>query len=257
MKRDLKTIPTDRIKDPERPVRSDLTPESVDDLVFSIKEVGIVQPLVVCQSDGGFELIAGHRRLLAAEILQLNEVPCIVVEAKDFDKEVLKMHENIGRADISPIDWANHLDYLKQQYQLSNAKLAELAGFSEGWVSEHLEILNYPAEVLEAIRTGNLAFSAARELAKIKDLTKRKVYVSAAVKGGVTPALARRWKMEANREPIKQEGSETPENTEANTSTSAPVEPQCPACGKPIPFEDIVTLQVHSNCQPRPETQTQ
>lgn len=250
MKQSIKTIPTDRIKDPERPLRTNLTPESVDDLIFSIKEVGIIQPLIVCQSDNGYELIAGHRRLLAAEIVHLNEVPCIVVDAKDLDKEVLKMHENIGRQDINPIDWANQLDYLKQQYKLSNAKLAEMIGFSEAWISEHLEILNYPVEVLQAIQKGTLAFSAARELAKIKDPIRRGVYVNAAVRGGVTPAMAVRWKLEANREPMRQEDSQTTEEMEANQSTPQPVEPQCPVCGKPIPFTDIITLQVHTKCQP-------
>lgn len=250
MKQNIKTIPTDRIKDPERPLRTNLTPESVDELVFSIKEVGIIQPLIVAESGDGYELIAGHRRLLAAEISQLTEVPCIVVDARDLDKEILKMHENIGRADINPIDWANHLGYLKQQYHLSNAKLAEMIGFSESWVSEHLEILNYPEEVLIAIQNQTLAFSSARELAKIKDKVKREICVRAAVRGGVSPSMAVRWKLEANREELKQPGEEANPQAQNTQNAPEPTEPQCPVCGKPIPYNEIVALQVHSACQP-------
>ena len=257
MKQIVKMVQLDRIKDPERPLRTNLTPESVDDLVFSIREVGIIQPLILCESGDNYELIAGHRRLMAAEILQLIEVPAIIVDVKDLDKEVMKMHENIGRQDINPIDWAIQLEYLKKQYSLTNAKLSEMTGFSPAWVSEHLEIINYPEEVLIAIREGTLSFSAARELAKIKDKNKREIYVRSAVRGGVTPTLAARWKIEANREPIKQEGelnNPTPQNT---GNVPEPTEPVCALCDQPIPFDDIITLQVHSACQPTPENTPQ
>lgn len=257
MKQFIKLIPLDKIKDPERPLRTNLTPESVDDLVFSIREVGIIQPLTVCESGEGYEVVAGHRRLLAAEVCKMTEVPCIVIDIEGVDKEVLKMHENIGRADINPIDWAIQLDYLKQQYGLSNAKLAEKVGFSEGWVSEHLEIMNYPEEVLIAIRNGTLSFSSARELAKIKDKNKREIYVRAAVRGGVTPRLATQWKLEANREPMKQPETTEEEAAVNNQEVPAPYEPECPVCGLPIPFTNIVTLQVHSDCQPTHEHKPQ
>lgn len=243
-------IPVDKIKDPERPLRSHLTPESVDDLVFSIKEVGIIQPLTVCKSGKSYEVVAGHRRLLAAEICKLTEVPCIVIETSGIDKEVLKMHENIGRADINPIDWANQLEYLKTQYKLSNAKLAEMVGFSESWVSEHLEIINYPEEVLIAIQNGTLSFSSARELAKIKDKNKREVYVHSAVRGGVTPSLARQWKMEANRESMRQEETTEETTNKDDQAEQTTYEPVCPVCGDKIPFDNIVSLQVHSFCAP-------
>lgn len=250
MNQNIQLISTDRIKDPERPLRGNLTPESVDDLVFSIREVGIIQPLIVCKTEHGFEIIAGHRRLLAAEICQLTEVPCIVVDVENLDKELLKMHENIGRADINPIDWANELDYLKSQYKLSSADLARKTGFSEAWVSEHLEILNYPEEVLAAIRNGTLSFSAARELAKIKSPDKRKIYVNAAVKGGVSPAMALRWKLEANRESLPQSENTETNIPQDNAVVSPLIEPICPVCGKAIPFDKIITLQVHNECQP-------
>lgn len=251
MKQSIQNIPLDQIKDPERPMRTNLTPESVDDLVFSIKEVGIIQPLTVCKSGDKFEIIAGHRRFMAAEVLRLNEVPCIVIDTKDLDKEVLKMHENIGRADISPIDWANHLDYLKSQYNLSNAKLAELTGFSASWVNDHLEVLNYPAEVIIAIKNDDLSFSAARELARIKDPIKREVYVKAAVRGGVTPALAARWKVEANRSAVNYTPQPDAPDTENTENSAQTYETICPVCKENVPIEEAKTITIHTKCAPQ------
>lgn len=249
----IEHIPLDKIIDPERPLRSNLTPESVDDLVFSIKEVGIIQPLTVCRSGDLYEIVAGHRRFLAAQVCQLTDVPCILIDTEGIDKEVLKMHENIGRQDINPIDWAVQLDYLKSQYKLTNIKLAEMTGFSESWVSEHLEIMNYPEEILVAIKNGVLAFSSARELAKIKDKNKRDVYVESAIKNGVTPRLANQWKLEANRPaPNYTTETELPNNT-PDSNTLAYDEPVCPVCNESIPLEEIITLQVHIKCRPNNE----
>ena len=95
-----KTIVLDRIKDPAAPLRSDLSHEAVNDLVQSIKQVGIIEPLVVRKKGDDFEVIAGHRRLVAAGIAGLTEVPCIIVKASDEQAEVLKLHENLNRNDI-------------------------------------------------------------------------------------------------------------------------------------------------------------
>jgi ParB family chromosome partitioning protein len=249
----LEIISLDRIKDPERPMRSNLTPESVDELVFSIKEVGIIQPLVVCKTGEDYEVIAGHRRLMAAELAGLIEAPCIVVQSTGLNKELLKMHENIAREDINPIDWANHLNYLKTQFHITNAKMAETLGFSEAWISQHLEILNYPAEVLEAIKNGELAFSSARELAQIKDPVKRSVYVTAGVRSGVTPAQAANWRREANapgyQAPVTTEGliAQTEEN---NIPLALPI---CPVCNTAIEYADLLTLLIHRDCAPKSE----
>jgi ParB family chromosome partitioning protein len=246
-------IPLDRIKDPERPLRTDLRPESVDELVFSIKEVGIIQPLVVCKSGESYEVIAGHRRLLAAGLAGLTEAPCIVVVAKDLEKEVLKMHENIAREDINPMDWAIQLDFIKSQYKLSNAKIAEMMGFSEAWVSQHLEILSYPAEVLEAIKDNQLTFSSARELAQIKDPVKRKVYVGAGVKSGVTPAQAANWRREANA-PVYQNDTTPGENLDQSGENKYEIPlPICAVCLEAIKYEDLITLQIHRKCAPKGE----
>ena len=148
MKGRYQILPLDKITDPEMPLRSDLSPESVEDLVISIKQVGIIEPLVVAKRGELFEVIAGHRRLLAATIAGVATAPCLVTEVEGMTLEILKIHENIARSEINPIDWAKHLDYLKSQYNLSIAKLAELTGMSEPWVDQHLAILKYSPELL-------------------------------------------------------------------------------------------------------------
>jgi len=253
MSNKLQIIPLDRIKDPERPLRSNLTPESVDELVFSIKEVGLIQPLVVVKVGESYEVIAGHRRLMACELAKFTEVPCIVTVSSGLEKEVLKMHENIAREDINPIDWATQLDYLKTQYKVSNAKLGEMLGFSEAWVSQHLDILKYPPEVLEQIKEGKLAFSSARELAQISDPIKRKVYITAAVKSGVTPAQAANWRREANTPPYQPvENADSSVISESGGEVNIPL-PVCPVCNTEIQYIDLITLQIHKDCAPKSE----
>ena len=250
-------ISLDRILDPERPLRSDLSPESVEDLVVSIRQVGIIEPLVVARKGKNYELIAGHRRLVAAEIAGLATAPCIIKEVKGLEAEILKLHENIARNDINPIDWANHLAYLKSHYELSIAKLSEILGVSDAWVSQHLDILNYPPELRSALRNDQIAFTAARELNLIKDSRKKRQYVEYAVKGGVSPSLAARWRKEANLPSYQTVSTqETPDQQQVG-SENLTNEMTCPICGEVIPIEEAITLTVHHKCRPLPTNQSQ
>ncbi len=251
MKGKYTKLSLDRILDPEKPIREDLSQESVKDLTASIKGIGIINPLIVKKSGDKYELVAGHRRLVAAQIAGLTEAPCLVVEASGIDVEVIKLQENLIRENINPIDWANHIAHLKEQYKLQNAKIADLLGMSEAWVSQHLLILEYPASLLDALKADRLSFSAARELAQIRDPKKRDLYINHAVRGGITPALATRWKKEANREPIDQTPQHPrPEETPPQSPIPASPSP-CIICGEAIKPEEAVTLTVHLKCQPQ------
>lgn len=250
MKGKYKTISLDRILNPELSLRSDLSPESVSDLVFSIKEVGIIEPLIVRKNGENYELIAGNRRLVAAEIAGLTEVPCIVVSAKGMNAEILKLHENMARLEINPIDWANHLGALKKQYTLSNAKIAEILGMSEQWVDQHLKILEYPESLAEALEHDRMSFSSARELAAIRDPRKREVYIQHAIRGGITPTLAVKWRKEANREPfVQQQSSAQPEEKPIPEPKPESL-PVCLVCGEKIDEKSALTITIHKHCQP-------
>ena len=257
MTQKYETISLDRITDPEEPLRSDLSPESVVDLTESIKKIGVIEPLIVRVSGDNFEIIAGHRRLVAARYAGLSVVPCVVREEEGLEAETLKIHENLARAEINPIDWAKHLSALRQRYNLSFAKLADLLGMSQTWVSQHLQILQYPKEIFDAVEQNKMSFSSARELVQIHDPVKREVYVRAAVRGGVTPQLAAQWRREANREPLKQPMVEQNSAQQPSGPSTGLHLPVCPVCVTEIQPEDQIIITIHRDCQPQPEPTTQ
>ena len=246
----LKQIPTDLILDPERPLRSDIAPESLTDLVTSIKQIGIIEPLIVHPVDDKYQVIAGHRRLRSAELANLVKVPCLVVEVDEGEVEIIKAHENLVRSEISAVDWAKHLWGLKQQYGVTSAKLGEMLGMSEGWVTQHLKILDYDDYLINALEEGKLGFSAARELSGIRDPETRKVYTNHAIAGGVTPALAARWRTQANT-PRLPDNPQTTDPTTENIEVPPP-NPYltCAVCNENIPLGEEVTLTVHKHCRP-------
>lgn len=251
MQTQYKEISIDRLVEPDQPLRDDITPESLQDLVSSISQVGIIEPIVVSPLGDNFQIIAGHRRYRSARIVGLDFLPCIIRDDKELDAEMLKLHENLARSEISPIQWAKHINLLKQHYELSNANIANSLGMSEAWVSQHLEILNYPEEIYQALENSQLSFSAARELAQIKDSVKRAIYVNSAVKGGVTPSLAAQWRREANSQPLPPSEDITATQETAIPETVPLAEKICPVCNENISPDQEVILTVHAGCQPK------
>jgi len=186
-------IPLGLIDDPAKPLRSDLTPDSVADLVLSIKQMGIIEPVIVKPRADRFEVIAGHRRLLAATIAKLALVPCIIKVLGVEETEIMKLHENIYREDISPVDEAKHFDYLIQRLKLSPAKIAQLISRSPTYISERLAIFNYPDELRMALQQKKIVFSVARVFARHPDPEKIRTFLRYAISNGMTPTMAEKW----------------------------------------------------------------
>ena len=244
----FKIIPLDLIDDPERPVRSDLSPESVEDLVLSIRQVGIIEPLVVKPRGERYEVIAGHRRLVAATIADLAQAPCYIVNADKTQTELLKIHENLYRANIRPSDEAEHFKYLIEKHKLSPVRIAKLISRSQNYVSERLMILNYPPELKHAMDSGQITYSVAREFNRMADLTKMKEYLHYAIRNGITPLLARQWVIDYNRasqqrptEPVSDDRGVAPSEQIEHTS-------KCIYCQKPIKLSEANVVYIHDRC---------
>ncbi len=147
----------------------------IDELVASIKKHGLLQPVVVTlREGGGYELIAGERRLRAAKIVGLERVPAVVRGAHGSEKLELALIENIQRQDLTPIEEARAYQKLIQDYGLTQEDVAARVGKARATISNALRLLLLPREVQQAVSDGTLPPTQARVLAGLKTLEEQK-----------------------------------------------------------------------------------
>lgn len=159
------TVPTGEIIPNPRQPRSRFREEALADLAASIKEHGILQPLLVSLSEnGGYTLIAGERRWQAAQRAGLAQVPVIVRQTTDQQRLELALIENIQRDDLNPLEEANAYRQLAEEFHLSHEEIAVRVGKSRVAVTNTLRLLNLPASVQKALVDGELSAGHARAL---------------------------------------------------------------------------------------------
>ncbi|MEP1767263.1 MAG: ParB/RepB/Spo0J family partition protein [Sulfitobacter sp.] len=178
---------------PDQP-RKQFVKGDLDDLAASVKEKGVLQPLIVRARDGGnFEIVAGERRWRAAQIAQLHELPVIVREFSDIEVLEVAIIENIQRADLNPVEEAAGYRQLMDKFGHTQEKMAEALGKSRSHIANLLRLLNLPTPVLDMLREGLLSAGHARALIPSKDPMKLAQLV---IKGGLsvraTEALVKR-----------------------------------------------------------------
>jgi ParB family chromosome partitioning protein len=159
-------IPQDRIITNPRQPRSRIDPEELAELASSIKEHGILQPLLVTYDDitGNYTLIAGERRLLAARQAGLDHVPAIVREASEQQRLELALIENLQRADLTPLEAADAYRQLIEDFSLSHEEVAARVGKSRAAVTNTLRLLKLPLPVQQALVDGLISEGHARSL---------------------------------------------------------------------------------------------
>lgn len=157
-------ISPDRIDfNPYQP-RQDFAEGALNDLISSIREHGIIQPLLVTKNNGRFELIAGERRLRSALALGLKEVPVIVREADEQKKLEIALIENLQREDLNPIETALAYRRLIEEFSISQDDVAGRVGKARSSVTNSLRLLNLPAEIRQAIAERKLSEGHAKYL---------------------------------------------------------------------------------------------
>jgi ParB family chromosome partitioning protein len=165
----LLEIPVGAIGPNPRQPRTTFQDESLDALAVSIKEVGVLQPIVVRRGDTGFELIAGERRLRAAKAAGLATIPAVVRESDDTESLREALIENIHREDLNPIELAEAFRELLEELELRQETLAERLGVSRSHVANTVRLLGLPADVQQLLAQGRIQAGHGRALLALGD----------------------------------------------------------------------------------------
>ena len=162
--------------------------DALNELADSIRIHGVLQPLSVRRIGTSYELIAGERRLRAAQLAGLNEIPCIVMTMDEKESGMAALVENLQRQDLDFIEEARGISYLMSQWSMSQEQAAKIIGKSQSSVANKLRLLRHSPAVLSAIREAGLTERHARALLKIEDETVKLKAISVIAAQGMSGA---------------------------------------------------------------------
>lgn len=163
-KEKLTNISVEKIKPNPLQPRQSFDDNSLAELANSIKEHGIIQPLIVTKIDSGYELIAGERRLRASKLIGLSEVPAIIRDAEKLKKLELAVIENVQRDDLNVLDEARSYKRLIDEFSLSQEDVAKKVGKSRSAVANKIRLLDLPVEIKRALNSKDITEGHARSL---------------------------------------------------------------------------------------------
>ncbi|MFH1624803.1 MAG: ParB/RepB/Spo0J family partition protein [Pseudomonadota bacterium] len=183
--------------------------ERTDDLVASIKEKGIIQPLIVRQIEDGYELIAGERRWRAAKRAGIKEVPVIIRKVSDTEVLELSLVENIQREDLNALEEAQAYKRLVEESNLTQEEIAKRLGKNRSTITNYLRLLRLSPEIRDALVTNNITMGHARAFLSLETAAKQREAYRQVLKRGFsvrqTENLVRRLKGEKKHKLIEKQ----------------------------------------------------
>ena len=166
--------------------REDFNPQSIEELAQSIREKGVIQPLLVRRRGDDYELIAGERRLRAANSLGLKEIPIIIREVTDQDSLELALIENIQREGLNPIEEAHAYQHLVDKFKVTQEKISEVLGKARVSITNTLRLLKLPHEIQEEMKKGRISFAHGRALLEIEDANHQRLLAQDIIAKGLS-----------------------------------------------------------------------
>lgn len=229
----VRMVPLDRIEsNPEQP-RLAFNQETLDELAASIREHGVLQPILVRpRGPNRYQLIAGERRWRASKIAGVETIPALIEDIDDDTALEISIIENLQREDISPLDEAAMYDRMLREHGYSIRKLAEKLGKDKGYLENRLRLADAPVEIRELVSLRKDTLSHAYELMRVEDPKKRRRLAEQVARGELT-LVKLRDKIEGRR----SRPAAVPEADEDLGGAEAPAEPETWVESKPDPVE--------------------
>ena len=247
--KDVRRMPIDRVHSNPAQPRQRFDEEALADLAASIREHGVLQPILVRPQAGSqYQIVAGERRWRASQLAGLTEIPVIIEELDDEAALEIAIIENLQREDISPLEEAEMFERMTKEHGYSLRKLATKLGKDKGYLENRLRLVDAPDDVRELVSVRSDTLSHAYELMKVQDPRKRRRLAKQVASGELSLVKLRqriegRPKPEAAPEPEVQAAAdldwETPPEATTETATKVEIEVEEPrqAAYVAIPIE--------------------
>jgi ParB family chromosome partitioning protein len=243
---EYKYIPIEQLVEPPNPIRATMDEHGLFSLCESIKEIGVLQPLLVVRVDAMYEIVAGHRRYKACIMANLNAVPCLVFADAEIARHAAMLQENTEREDITPAEEAIFFAELIERYDYTEEQLLKAVKKSASYVYARLDLLRGNQEVFTALREKRINMAVATQLNRCKDEKHTSYLLTLAIQGGATAATVAKWVSD----------HQVPRGEEAATSATVaggvipcpapgPLERQCFLCRRSHQQLNLLPVWVH------------
>ena len=179
-------VSTEQIRPNPFQPREDFDEESINELAQSIREKGVIQPLLVRRHGDNFELIAGERRLRAAKSLGIKEIPILVKNVDDVDSLELALIENIQRQELNPIEEAHAYQHLMDKFNMTQERMSEVLGKARVTITNTLRLLKLPHEIQQEIKKGRISYGHGRALIEIEDANLQRKFAQEIISKGLS-----------------------------------------------------------------------
>ena len=206
-KRQVLDLPVDSIHPNPNQPRQEFESEALEELSRSIAQLGILQPLSVRKAAEGWELIAGERRLRAAQLAGLTCVPCLPVEADEDTSALLALVENLQRKDLDVWEEAAALRQLIDRFSLSQEEVARRVGKSQSAVANKLRLLKLPEDIIVTLREHRLTERHARTLLRLESPELQRAAVAHILRCQLNVAQAEAYVDKLLRQPVRRKAS--------------------------------------------------
>lgn len=165
----IKEVAVEKVHiNPDQP-RKHFDEEKLEELALSIKQHGVIQPLVVTPASEGYRIVAGERRYRASKIAKLQKIPVIVRNHQELEELEIALVENVQRVDLSPLEQAVSIVRLRDQFSLTPTQIAKKLGKAETTISNIVRLLHLPKSAIEALQKGIISEGHGRALLSLKD----------------------------------------------------------------------------------------
>ena len=247
-KQTIKEVSLGLIDEPKEILRMEINPDDLNDLMLSISEIGLLQPILVATDGDRYELVFGHRRYLACEKLGLSTIRAIVRDMTQEEIGIARATENISRADLTPVEEATTYKNLVGKYGFTLEEVAQKMGKSAGTIKRRMDILKMPPQLQKPLHSKQISIAVAEALWVISDPTDLEYYLSFALDGGCTKDVARSWAKEWKDKKRRAENPVDIGGGDFAPSEPRPVYVSCDFCIGPMEIGKETVLRVCPDC---------